>query len=74
VAVTFVPHLEWSRGFLGVLVAILSTTISPYLFFWRAAEDVEEGRAKDQTLAHHNGATTADLKTARADTIVTCFS
>jgi Mn2+/Fe2+ NRAMP family transporter len=32
-AVTFVPHLEWSRGFLAVLVAILGTTISPYLFF-----------------------------------------
>jgi NRAMP (natural resistance-associated macrophage protein)-like metal ion transporter len=31
-AVTFVPHLEWSRGFLAVLVAILGTTISPYLF------------------------------------------
>ena len=37
-AVTFVPHLEWSRGFLAVLVAILGTTISPYLFFWQAAE------------------------------------
>jgi Mn2+/Fe2+ NRAMP family transporter len=32
-AVTFVAHLEWSRGFLAVLVAILGTTISPYLFF-----------------------------------------
>src|ERR1700674_2460214 len=29
-AVTFVPHLEWSRGFLAVLVAILGTTIFPY--------------------------------------------
>src|SRR5260370_14486678 len=31
-AVTFVPHLEWSRGFLAVLGAILGTTIYPYLF------------------------------------------
>jgi NRAMP (natural resistance-associated macrophage protein)-like metal ion transporter len=34
-AVTFVPHLEWSRGFLAVLMGILGTTISPYLFFGR---------------------------------------
>jgi NRAMP (natural resistance-associated macrophage protein)-like metal ion transporter len=72
-AVTFVPHLEWSRGFLAVLVAILGTTISPYLFFWQAAEVVEEGHAKDQTIVHHKGATTADLRTARADTIVGMF-
>jgi NRAMP (natural resistance-associated macrophage protein)-like metal ion transporter len=72
-AVTFVPHLEWSRGFLAVLVAILGTTISPYLFFWQAAEEVEEKQAKDQALAHHKSATTADLKTARADTIAGMF-
>jgi len=72
-AVTFVPHLEWSRGFLAVLVAILGTTISPYLFFWQAAEEVEEGQAKDQTLARHKGATTGELRAARADTIAGMF-
>jgi Mn2+/Fe2+ NRAMP family transporter len=72
-AVTFVPHLEWSRGFLAVLVAILGTTISPYLFFWQAAEEVEEEKAKDQTLAQHKSATTAELRTARADTIAGMF-
>jgi NRAMP (natural resistance-associated macrophage protein)-like metal ion transporter len=72
-AVTFVPHLEWSRGFLAVLVAILGTTISPYLFFWQAAEEVEEKQAKDQTLAHHMRVTTADLRAVRADTIAGMF-
>jgi NRAMP (natural resistance-associated macrophage protein)-like metal ion transporter len=72
--VTFVPHLEWSRGFLAVLVAILGTTISPYLFFWQAAQEVEEEKAKDQTLVHHkSGATAAELRTARADTITGMF-
>ena len=33
---TFTPRLEWSRDYLSVLVAILGTTISPYLFFWQA--------------------------------------
>lgn len=72
-AVTFVPHLEWSRGFLAVLVAILGTTISPYLFFWQAAEEVEEGRAKDRALAAHKGATSAELSSARADTTIGMF-
>src|ERR1700687_4179169 len=72
-AVTFVPHLEWSRGFLAVLVAILGTTISPYLFFWQAAEEVEEERAKGRTLAQSKGATTGELRTARADTIAGMF-
>ena len=72
-AVTFMPHLEWSRGFLAVIVAILGTTISPYLFFWQAAEEVEEGRAKGRTLADPKGTTAGELRSARADTIVGMF-
>jgi NRAMP (natural resistance-associated macrophage protein)-like metal ion transporter len=72
-AVTFVPHLEWSRGFLAVLVAILGTTISPYLFFWQAAEEVEEERARGRTLAQSKGATAGELKGARTDTVAGMF-
>jgi NRAMP (natural resistance-associated macrophage protein)-like metal ion transporter len=72
-AVTFVPHLEWSRGFLAVLVAILGTTISPYLFFWQAAEEVEEEHAKGRSDAQSKGASTGELRTARADTIAGMF-
>jgi NRAMP (natural resistance-associated macrophage protein)-like metal ion transporter len=68
-AVTFLPHLEWSRRFLAVLVAILGTTISPYLFFWQAAEEVEEERAEGRTLAQRKGSTAGELRSARADTI-----
>src|ERR1700676_3427642 len=71
--VTFVPHLEWSRGFLAVLVAILGTTISPYLFFWQAAEEVEEERTKGGTLAQRKGATDRELRNARADTVAGMF-
>lgn len=39
---TVVPHLEFSGPYLLNLVAILGTTISPYLFFWQADEEVEE--------------------------------
>jgi NRAMP (natural resistance-associated macrophage protein)-like metal ion transporter len=72
-AVTFVPHLEWSRGFCAVLVGILGTTISPYLFFWQAAEEVEEERAKRQTLAQRKGSTQMELRAARADTTAGMF-
>ena len=73
-AVTFVPHLERSRGFLAVLVGILGTTISPYLFFWQAAEEVEEDRAMGRTtLAQRKGSTAEELKSARTDTIAGMF-
>ena len=72
--VTLVPHLEWSRGFLAVLVGILGTTISPYLFFWQAAEEVEEDRLKGQTtLAQRRGASPKELKDARTDTLIGMF-
>src|ERR1700691_2332079 len=35
------PHLEFSGAYLTVVVAVFGTTISPYLFFWQAAEEVE---------------------------------
>ena len=38
---TVVPHLSWSRVQIAALIAILGTTISPYLFFWQS-EEVEE--------------------------------
>jgi Mn2+/Fe2+ NRAMP family transporter len=37
-----IPHIEWSAAFATGLVAILGTTISPYLFFWQAAQEIEE--------------------------------
>ena len=73
-AVTFVPHLEWSRGFSAVLVAILGTTISPYLFFWQAAEEVEEERTKHPTLAGRKGATGRELESARRHSFRHVFS
>jgi len=38
---TLVPRITWSREYLLTLVAILGTTISPYLFFWQAAQNAE---------------------------------
>ncbi|MFA5954031.1 MAG: divalent metal cation transporter [Patescibacteria group bacterium] len=39
---TFIPHFSLNRDYLLNIVALLGTTISPYLFFWQANEEVEE--------------------------------
>jgi Mn2+/Fe2+ NRAMP family transporter len=39
---TIVPTIRFDAEFLSILVAILGTTISPYLFFWQASQEVEE--------------------------------
>lgn len=39
---TFIPTIHLDKDFLGILVAILGTTISPYLFFWQATMEAEE--------------------------------
>ena len=42
-----VPHIEFTAAYLTMVVAILGTTISPYLFFWQAEEEVEEVKERD---------------------------
>ncbi len=67
---TFIPHIEWTKGYLAVLVGILGTTISPYLFFWQAAQEVEEERDRGKaTVAQRKGSTTQELKIANRDVI-----
>jgi len=47
---TFVPKIVWNEKYLAILVGILGTTISPYLFFWQASVEVEEMNAKKKHL------------------------
>lgn len=46
-AQTLVPHLQFDAEYAGLVVAVLGTTISPYLFFWQSAHRVEDLRAED---------------------------
>jgi NRAMP (natural resistance-associated macrophage protein)-like metal ion transporter len=71
---TLVPEVEWSKDFFSLLVAILGTTISPYLFFWQAAQEVEEERAMGRDLAHRQGATPDELRSARTDVLTGMFA
>jgi Mn2+/Fe2+ NRAMP family transporter len=67
---TFIPHVEWTKEYFAVLVAILGTTISPYLFFWQAAQEVEEDRERGKaTLAQRRGSTNLELRIAQKDVI-----
>lgn len=61
----------WSSpGTLTMLTAIFGTTISPYLFFWQAAQSVEQERAQGrETVAAREGATDAELADARTDVV-----
>ena len=71
---TIVPRMEWSRAFFAVLVAIFGTTISPYLFFWQAAQEVEEERAMGRNLAQRRGATPEELNACRTDVTTGMFA
>ena len=71
---TFVPRVEWSSGFLATFVGILGTTISPYLFFWQASQEVEDERAQGRrTVAQRQGATDEELRIARTDVMTGMF-
>ena len=65
---TFVPAIHFDGNYLATLVAILGTTISPYLFFWQANQEVEEEVAQGRKkLQQRKGATDGELKDAARD-------
>src|SRR6202161_518444 len=71
---TLVPSMPHTRDEWSMLVAILGTTISPYLFFWQASEEVEEEKAAGQsTLAMRKGASVQELEMRNIDVGVGSF-
>jgi NRAMP (natural resistance-associated macrophage protein)-like metal ion transporter len=71
---TLIPSMPHSRNEWATLVAILGTTISPYLFFWQASEEVEEEKSAGQrTLAQRRGATPEELELRNIDVGVGAF-
>jgi NRAMP (natural resistance-associated macrophage protein)-like metal ion transporter len=65
---TFVPTFRFDGLFLATLVAILGTTISPYLFFWQANQEVEEEISRGRRrLWQRRGATDEELSYAALD-------
>src|SRR6202043_312988 len=67
-----VPHIDLSATYFTVVVAILGTTISPYLFFWQAEEEVEEVKERSgaKPLERAPEQAPAELQRIRWDTYV----
>jgi len=75
-ASTLIPNIRFSSEYIMNIAAILGTTISPYLFFWQADEEVEEDIARGQLKEMGKGTpsiSNADVKQMRADTFVGMF-
>ena len=73
---TFIPHVEWNKAYILNIMAILGTTISPYLFFWQADEEVEEEIEQHKLKALGVGKpkiNQSDLRNMRIDTVVGMF-
>ena len=65
---TFIPTIRFDNQYLTTLLAILGTTITPYLYFWQASQEVEEElRMGRETLAEREGATDRELRIAELD-------
>jgi NRAMP (natural resistance-associated macrophage protein)-like metal ion transporter len=70
----FVPHIAFTGAAMTALVAVLGTTISPYLFFWQSSQEVEElERRHRKPLCIAPKTAGAELRRIRIDTLVGMF-
>lgn len=71
---TLIPHIEFTPAFAMIFVAIIGTTISPYLFFWQASEEAEESVEKHKIKEISNVDTPRisdkEIKIMRQDTAI----
>jgi NRAMP (natural resistance-associated macrophage protein)-like metal ion transporter len=66
------PKISWTPGYITTVVAVFGTTISPYLFFWQASQEVEDQRAdpRAEPLIHSPHQAKANLRRIQIDTWV----
>ncbi len=69
---TVLPRLSWSKDYLTGLIAVMGTTISPYLFFWQASQETEEVKKNrgEKALKHAPRQAPDQLERIRTDTYV----
>jgi len=69
---TVLPHLSWKPEYITTVVAVFGTTISPYLFFWQASQEVEEEQADPQArkLKDAPDQASANFRRIKVDTII----
>jgi NRAMP (natural resistance-associated macrophage protein)-like metal ion transporter len=63
-----IPRIQFNAGFLAAMVAVMGTTITPYLFFWQASEEVEQERDEDELGDFRTPALTHEIREMRKDT------
>lgn len=72
---TFIPAISFDRATITALIAIAGTTISPYLFFWQAAEEAEDEAGRPQDLsAEHMQSMRGDVFAGMASAIIVMFA
>lgn len=64
---TVVPHIEFSYQFLFIITGVLGTTISPYMFFWEASQEIEERAGIQSTRKHARTLQPRDIRMMRID-------
>ena len=69
---TFLPHIQWKPDYITTVVAVFGTTISPYLFFWQASQEVEGMRVQPRVQALKKTLDQADkqLQRIKIDTVI----
>ena len=69
---TVVPQMSWQQDYIVVIVAVLGTTISPYLFFWQASEEAEDERVDPAAhpLTERPGEARREIRRIEIDTYV----
>lgn len=68
---TLLPKIQFSREYLSILVAIIGTTLSAYLYTWQSNQEVEEEIAEGRTsLEDRKGATHSELRQSRRDILI----
>ena len=71
---TFIPHMEFSSAFFFIITGVIGTTISPYMFFWEASEEVEEERSMGMIRGGIPKVTKPFLKRMRIDNFLGMLS
>jgi NRAMP (natural resistance-associated macrophage protein)-like metal ion transporter len=64
---TIVPHIEFSYQFLFIITGVLGTTISPYMFFWEASQEIEERAGVQLARKHARALQPQDIRMMRID-------
>ncbi|HEY0244510.1 MAG TPA: divalent metal cation transporter [Mucilaginibacter sp.] len=64
---TVVPHVEFNFAFLFIITGVFGTTITPYMFFWEASQEVEEIKEKGRADGDRTGVCWDDIHNMRKD-------